>query len=181
MNWIIVGSFAFILLTLFDANKVYRWHTSLNLLFPLSLGILVLSTFQLYLIKDAFGVFNTSPLFYGLVLLGLFEQIYALFFALPLKKTYTELTSVELVDTGLYGLCRHPGVWGFMAMGLGLSLALGSYILLTTALIWSLLDVLHVYVQDRLFFPKTIPGYLSYQKQVPFLFFGVKEIKRCLG
>jgi len=180
MNWIIVGCIAFILLTLFDANKHYHWHSALNLLFPLAIGILIWAAVSLGLNQAYYGNFQAYPLFYGLVLLGILEQFYALFFALPTKSTYVGLGPIPLVNTGLYGLCRHPGVWGFFAIGLGLTLATGSVLIAFASITWFLFDLLHIAVEDFIFFPLFIPGYLDYQKQVPFLFFGVKEIKRCL-
>lgn len=179
MNWIIIGCLAFILLTLFDANKIYRWHGAFNALFPLSMGLLSVSSVFIYLQRNLWGSFTAWPIFYGLVALGLALQIHALFFALPAAKTYASLETVSLVKTGVYGLCRHPGVWGFILMSMGLTLATGSVLVLWTALVWTVLDLVHIWIQDVFFFPQSIPGYVDYQQQVPFLFFGVKELKRC--
>ncbi len=174
MNWILLGGAAFILLTLFDLNKVYKWHSSFNALFPLSIFLLILSLVMIYIKMEQYTFFASNPLFYILVCLGALEQVYALFFALP-KETYTKLNEVKLVDSGLYSLCRHPGVWGFIVMAFGFTLASGSMLVLWTALSWTLLDLIHVAIQDRYIFPKSIPGYTLYQVNVPFLFFKRKE------
>lgn len=40
------------------------------------------------------------------------------------------------------------------------------------------MDVLHVYIQDSLFFVKTLDGYTLYKQTTPFLFFGRKELQK---
>ncbi|MGB7595578.1 MAG: hypothetical protein WBL80_08430, partial [Erysipelotrichaceae bacterium] len=59
-------------------------------------------------------------------------------------------------------------------------LASGNGDLLIAGMVWTTFDVLHVLMQDRLFFPSTLPGYDEYRKTTPFLFFGVRELKKCI-
>ncbi len=179
MNWIVIGCTSFILLTLFDLNKIYKWHHILNALFPFSIILLIVSLTMIFIQKDLYGTFSSNYLFYSLVVIGAIEQIYALFFALPYADTYTKLDEVKLVDHGIYSLCRHPGVWGFILMGLGFTLASGSFLILLTAIIWSIFDLIHVAIQDTVIFPQSIPGYLDYQEKVPFLFIKLKETSSC--
>lgn len=175
MNWIVIGGTAFILLTLFDLNKLYKWHWIFNAFF--ALGILLLTFSLIMILKEQihYGYFEGNYLFCSLIIIGAILQIYALFFALPAKDTYTLLDEIQLVDTGLYGLCRHPGVYGFLLMGIGFSLGTGSILITFTAIIWSLLDLVHVWIQDQFIFPLFIPGYKDYQKRVGFLFIKTKE------
>ena len=179
MNWIVIGCTAFILLTLFDLNKIYKWHSLINVLFPISLILLIISLYMIYIQQDLYGSFTAYPFFYTLVIIGFIEQIYALFFALPASDTYTKLNEIQLVDHGLYSLCRHPGVWGFLLMAIGFAFGSGSLLISVTAIIWSIFDLIHVYIQDKIIFPKSIPGYLDYQEKVPFLFLKLKESRSC--
>jgi hypothetical protein len=43
------------------------------------------------------------------------------------------------------------------------------------------MDLLHVYVQDRFFFPKTISGYRAYQAATPFLLPTQASFRRCVA
>jgi len=180
MIWIVAGAIAFILLTVFDFNKLNHIHPLLNAFFALGVLLLVISAGGVLLAYQDWGHFNDIPLFWLFAVAGALEMIYALFFALEFKKTYVSADNEQLVDTGLYALCRHPGVWGFAILAFSLGMALGSPIVLSTAFVWTLLDILRVYIQDNWFFMRTIPGYAEYKQRTPFLLFGVKELRKCV-
>ena len=84
------------------------------------------------------------------------------------------------MTTGVYALCRHPGVWGFFFMYLFLFLASGNELMLFATIVWTTLDVVHVWIQDVYFFSKTLVGYEDYQKTTPFLMINAKSVARCL-
>ncbi len=179
MSWIYLGCTSFVLLTLFDLNKIYKWHRSFNLLFPLSIILLIYALVMVLISQDHSIAFNSNPWFFTLVIIGAIEQFYALFFALPASDTYTKLDKVSVVDTGIYGLCRHPGLWGFILMAIGFSLGTGSTLVLWAAILWTAFDFIHILIQDQLIFPYSIDGYSDYQKRVPFLLFKLKEQSTC--
>ena len=156
-------------------NKIFKWHPFLNGLFPLSIGALIFSLYKLISLIRFYPIFSSNPLFYAFVWIGAIEQVYALFFALPLSDTYTKLSDIKLIDSGIYRCCRHPGVWGFILMAVGFTLGSGSMLILWTALTWTLFDLIHVWIQDVYIFPRSIPGYDQYQRRVPFLFINVRE------
>ena len=62
MNWIIIGGTAFILLTLFDLNKIYKWHWIFNAFF--ALGILLLTFSLIMILKEQihYGYFEGNYL-----------------------------------------------------------------------------------------------------------------------
>jgi protein-S-isoprenylcysteine O-methyltransferase Ste14 len=103
----------------------------------------------------------------ALVLLGWF----AIFFVFR-ENTFTSAT-IELasdhkvVSTGPYALVRHPMYAGGLGMLLGMPIALGSWwgvfviVAMMPALIWRLLD-------EEKFLASKLPGYLEYQKHVPY-------------
>ncbi len=178
MIWIFLGLAAFLALTLFDVHKLKPIHPFFNGLFAAGVGMLVWATYGI-LTSEPWFSFTPQPLAWIVAGLGLGEMIFALFFALPFETTYVQSSeNLPVVSTGLYGLCRHPGVWGFIVYYLAASLASGNGTLLIAGIVFSAADILHVTMQDRLFFTKTLAGYTDYQRQVPFLLFGWKDLKR---
>lgn len=107
-------------------------------------------------------------------------MIYSLFIELPFKKIYTQTNNeIKLIDTGLYALCRHPGVILFFFLNIFLGLASGKVTFFWAAAIWTILNIVYVYIQDRWLFPIFIPGYEKYCQQVPFLIPNKTSYKNC--
>jgi protein-S-isoprenylcysteine O-methyltransferase Ste14 len=105
-----------------------------------------------------------------LLLPGLGLQVHALFVSLPFGKTYLARgVGSQLVTTGLYGLVRHPGVYGFSLAMLSLVLISRSRLMLLAGLIWVLVDIILVVLQDKVFFGRMFPGYAAYCRQTPML------------
>ena len=48
------------------------------------------------------------------------------------------------------------------------------------AVLFSLMNIIYAYMQDRMIFPITLEGYEDYQKHVPFLIPTIASIKRSL-
>lgn len=181
MTGIGLGILAFLLLSVFDFNKLKPIHPIFNISFAVGCLLLAYATISILFQTPRWFSNPPLPIFWIPALLGLVEMFYALFFALPFNTTYVEGTPpVKVVDTGLYALCRHPGVWGFFAFYLFAYLASGNGDLLIAGMIWSLFDVLHVTMQDIWFFPQTLPGYAAYRQTTPFLFFGIRQIRKCI-
>lgn len=117
--------------------------------------------------------------FFALAALGLWGEYSALFVSLPAGDTYLGAKAPgQLVDSGLYALCRHPGGLFLPLMSISLALALTSRSLLIDSLLASLLNLLYIRFQDRVVFPQTIPGYDSYRQRVPFLVPTAQSIAR---
>ena len=182
MSLILIGTFAFFILTLFDFNKLKMLHPILNGLFAVGVLMLAYATAMILFNETPLFTFAATPILWVVSVLGFIEMIYALFFALPFSKTYVKTqTNASLVTTGLYGLCRHPGVWGFFLFYLFAALASGNGTLLIASIVWTIMDILHVYIQDSIFFVKTLQGYTLYKQRTPFLFFGIKELQRAFN
>lgn len=178
MLYIGLGCLGFVFLYIFDINKVINLHKSFNLCFALGFFLLAVSTVLILLNSPAdFKVPALLQIIYGfLSAISLLLLFYALFIALPFTKTYLDLNrQYVLVNTGMYALCRHPGVIWFIFFYLFLFLTSGKMMLLWAGLIWTIMDIIHVYVQDRWLFPKTIKDYAQYQKTTPFLIPGFYE------
>ena len=186
MVFLVIGCLAFGFLYIFDFNKIV-WHKRiLNLNFGLGIGILVFSTVGILyngILTNGYDRFYlplTVRIAAGFVAaIALCLLIYSLIFALPFTETYVNSKEKNsVVDTGMYALCRHPGVIWFFFFYLFLWLASGVKLMLWAGLIWTFMDVLHVYIQDRWLFPKSLKGYELYRGTTPFLLPTVSSIKR---
>ncbi len=93
------------------------------------------------------------------------------FFALPFQETYaSDKTPSVLCDTGLYAMCRHPGVLWFAGLYLFLFLLFPSRELAVFSLVSCVCNFIYVLFQDVWSFPRTFSGYRAYRAEVPFLF-----------
>ena len=172
VTYLVLGCLAFVIVFIFDVNKIKQIHPYLNYSFAVAFVIQVWATVGILLSSSPdFKVPGRLPmLFASLAVLSFILMGYALFFALPFKKTYLGLEKRnQVVDTGMYALCRHPGVIWFFFIYLFLWLASGKMIVLWAGLLWTALDILHVYIQDRWHFPLMLNGYDVYIKKVPFI------------
>lgn len=184
MEFVVTGGLAFIFLYIFDYNKIKFISRMFNLLFGAGVIIIVCSTFSILLSdRSVFNSFNTLKMIYLISFAIAFALlIYSLFFALPFKKTYMSgKTKNSVIDTGFYALCRHPGVIWFFMMYLFLWLFSENIYMLYACVIWTVLDIIHVYIQDKYFFEKSLSGYTAYKRATPFLIPNIKSIRRCFA
>ena len=182
MPYALLGAACFAPLYLFDRLKLSGRGRGAGFWFLLGcLGIFAASA----------GAFFSGELrfllpFPGRLLAGILTLVcaaglsWALFFALPFSGTYVGQQQSTVVDSGLYALCRHPGVLFFAGMYLCAWLFCGRDAMLLTAVSLTLCDVLHVFVQDRVYFPKTLTGYGDYRRRVPFLIPNAASVRRCI-
>ena len=78
-------------------------------------------------------------------------------FALPFEETYVrESRGRRVCRTGMYALCRHPGVLWYAGFYFSLYAALGGAPLLVLAVTGTVLDLLYAVFQDVWTFPKTL-------------------------
>lgn len=183
MIFIILGVAAYIFFVLYDINCIVfknkllycGFFTGLILLAAATGGIIVTSRKLIVLKSFRVVIFGTFAVLFLLLLM------YTLFFALPFKDTYLETEGPHKVcQSGVYALCRHPGVLWFIGFYLFLGLALDLSLLFTAAIILSILDILYVIFQDRWTFVKNFVDYGEYKKITPFLLPNLKSLKRCL-
>jgi protein-S-isoprenylcysteine O-methyltransferase Ste14 len=71
----------------------------------------------------------------------------------------------SVVDTGPYGVVRHPGYTGTMVQSFGAALALGSHAALAVALVTALLTVWRTVLEDRTLRAE-LDGYSHYARRV---------------
>ncbi len=169
--FIATGCLAFICFGIFDVNKIKFMSKNTNILVVFGSLSLALSTVAIIASPQSSRI--STPwqwLGLGFAILALLVLIYTIFGAVPFKKTYIETNKRNtVVNTGMYALCRHPGVLWFFLFYFLMGLSLKNGVLLTAAFIWTFLDIVYVYIQDRWIFPIILNNYYIYQKQVPFL------------
>lgn len=181
--FIATGCLAFICFGIFDLNKIKFMDKNINFLVILGSLILVLSTIAI-IVSDFSAKISTTLERAGflLAILALLLLIYTIFGAIPFKKTYLNTQKGNtVVNTGMYALCRHPGVIWFFLFYLLLGLAFSNKVMLTATLVWTSLDIVYVYIQDRWIFPIMLEGYYAYKKQVPFLIPDIASFRNCMS
>ena len=166
---------------LYDINSVSRQYRLPHSFFAVGTVLLGIST--ALDIADAWNAGAVSGAADWLLLAGaavcFAALIYCLFFALPFQETYTAQSCRRNVYSGgVYGLCRHPGILCFFGMELMLGLAALPGRMIIRGLIFSALNLLYAYFQDRVSFPKTFCDYREYQTKVPFLLPNRSGIRR---
>jgi protein-S-isoprenylcysteine O-methyltransferase Ste14 len=182
MDYLFIGCIALIFQYIFDLNKLFSIHRTLNIFYGISNILLAVATIGI-LLGDTAGFhipIGLKIIFTILAAISLLLLIYSLFFALPFKKSYIDIKKTGLVDTGIWALSRHIWVVWFLMLYLFLGLASGKLIMLYADFIWTVFNIIHVYIQDRWIFPNTLAGYKQYQNEVPFLFPTRTSIRKCL-
>lgn len=165
----LVGSFGFALYFLYDWNRVFwkkRWMSKFFLIGTLC---------QVYAGGSYFceAWVGENPLrlvWIPTAVLFLILLIYTLFFALPFDSTYCkDAENHKVCRTGIYGVCRHPGIWWFFGCFFCLGMAGGNTDSLICGMILSGWNLAYAWYQDQWIFPKEFCDYREYQKEVPFL------------
>lgn len=180
MIFIFTGCLVFIFFYIFDLNKIKYLNKNINIYFVAGIVLLVASTVGiLFENHKYFEVSIPLKLLFGTLSIGsLLLLLYTLFAALPYSKTYLEVEQGTVIDRGMYAFCRHPGVIWFFLFYLFLWLASGKMMMMWAGIVWTIMDIIYVYVEDRWFFPKTLNGYDRYKLEVPFLIPNLASIKK---
>ena len=172
LDWIL-GMISFFLFFIYDWNRVCWRRTWMRSFF--AIGNLILVAVGIRLILQAFARESAAGNHFGkmwicagvcfFVLL-----IYTLFFALPFDSTYCkEADQHRVCRTGVYGWCRHPGIWWFFGLFVCLGMAAGGGERMWLGLVLSGLNLLYAWYQDRWIFVREFSDYEDYRKEVPFL------------
>lgn len=183
--WLGLGALAFGLMVLSDYGQVIRGRQGAGMLFPLGGGLLIAATAALLVRRWRAVPPGPGSLFWfagsALMLLLL---LYTLFFALPAGGSSAATAQKDelrpLVDTGVFALCRHPGVLflgGFYACLWG---ALGGAALGLAFVVFTLLDAAYAAWQGEAVFPRSIRDYAAYRAVTPRFIPTPGSLRRCL-
>ena len=184
MSYIFLGSLAFLLFMIYDVNSITAKYRLPQSGFFLGCILLAVATGGLLAAAWTKAAWDTArvTIFTALAVLFLLLLIYTLFFAIPFKGTYIKPdTEPETCTTGFYGLCRHPGVLWFIGFYFSLWLAFSGALLLLAAILFSLLNLCYIILQDRVIFMRTFADYGDYKKATPFLIPNRHSIKSCFS
>lgn len=178
---LLLGCIAFALFFLYDVNSFTRQSRLLGLTFYAGCLLLLCAAAADLVSAVRLGAFSAPADYLWLIpaLLSFLALIWCLFFALPFEDTYADPAAGRHVcDTGVYALCRHPGVLCLAALYLFLGIAALPGTLLRNGMIFSALNTVYVIFQDKITFPRTFCDYTEYRKRVPFLIPTKASIRR---
>jgi len=177
IGWLAAGTLAFVLFVLSDLRKAVGGASG-----PLfAAGALLLAGGTAGLLLPLHGAISVLRVLSGAwALLWMLAEVYVLFFALPAGDTYGT-ADIAVCSAGVYALCRHPGGWCLAMFYLGLWGLAGTTSMLTGAILFSLLNFVYIFIQDRWLFPRYIAGYSDYQKKIPFLLPTHVSLAACRG
>nr|WP_122013512.1 hypothetical protein [Maliibacterium massiliense] len=182
MKWLFMGCGAYLLFFLYDIAGVRRRLPLLQGAF--ALGCLLLAAALAGLGCEGWRAALMPAwqrwTFSALALFFLALLLYTLFFALPFADTYVHQAARSPVcDRGVYALCRHPGVLWQAGLCFSMYLALGTRDMLLAALLFTLLNVLYVLLQDRWTFMRQFDDYGRYRRTTPFLLPTKASLRAC--
>lgn len=186
MIWLFgMGTGAFFLMFLSDAWGVLWKKRGSRFWFYTGCLMLAASVVPLFWEAKPEQIAADLPRMCSAVAAGLFFLLllYTVFFA-PFSSVTdagTEEGKQPLADTGVYALCRHPGVLWFGLAFFFFWCAAGGWKAAVGGLWLTLLDILYVLWQDARIFPLSISRYAEYQKETPFLLPDRESIRRCLN
>jgi len=177
-----LGALVFILLFVFDWATLHEWGRIKQASFA---SAAIIGGFAQFKVVSAGTILPFIPsvpwIAWGLIIVFGALTGFSLFVDIPFRKTYAskDINRDGLVTTGTYALSRHPGVLWFILFEIGVVLLARRDLALYFALLLVVLDVLHVTMQDLVFFPRMFPQYKQYQQQTPFLIPTRASIREC--
>ncbi len=170
---IILGIVAFALFVLGDVNDAYIKSRALKPCFALGIVLLAAAT------ACRMDISRAKIVWFVLAAIFLSYLLKSLFGSFSNSEAYSDLPeNREVSDTGLYALCRHPGVLFFS--GLYICLHFGVCLPWLDTLLYIGLNFVLVILEDTVFFPRFLEGYEQYKENVPFLIPTKESIKNSL-
>lgn len=183
MSYIIIGCLAFLFFMIYDINSVTANYRLLRCGFFVGCFLLIAATGGIIsaTITNTMWYTGRALVWIPAAVVFLLLLVYTLFFAIPFEATYIKLNEAPRTCTiGFYALCRHPGVLWFIGFYFSLWLALSGSLLLLAGIVFSLLNLAYIVLQDRWIFMKTFSDYGEYKKTTPFLIPTRQSLKRCV-
>lgn len=181
MEYVVLGAISFVIYFFFDIYTL-RNEIKKKMIFGISgIFLLLFSTYKIIVSSEKVTYFSpTMRLISGILFIAsLLLLIYSLFLEIPFSKTYGKSEhNTELVDTGTYALCRHPGVLWLGLVFFFLYFMTGVYLVIYAGVTWSLINVIYVILQERFIFIKMFPSYKEYIKTTPMLVPNIQSIKK---
>jgi protein-S-isoprenylcysteine O-methyltransferase Ste14 len=175
---LVVGTVGFTLFFVYDYWQVKYLPSTFRSSFTVGCALLIYATFGIVIeAASAIPLFSIRAFFLIPAAVFLSLTIFSLTFALHMESAYTDQQNRKVVDSGVYAICRHPGVIFLPLFYLFLWLAIPTSELLYSFTIWALQDILLAVFEDKYIFPILFDGYDLYKKQTPFLIPTIASLK----
>ena len=112
------------------------------------------------------------PSFIPYIASGLFLLAYVLWAIVLKQNTYLSRTikvteNQKVIDTGLYGIVRHPMYSATLLLFLSMPLVLGSLVSFFVFLLYPIIISIRI-IHEEKFLEKELPGYSEYKKKVKY-------------
>jgi protein-S-isoprenylcysteine O-methyltransferase Ste14 len=154
-----------------NKDKFSRFIVWLSTVPPVALAILLLA-------HPGFGSFQFPPLSYVgclLMALGITLRLVAV---ATLKRQFTVNVSIvknhEIIDSGIYGIIRHPAYLGHLALLMGIGLVSLNWISLTVLIVLPLAAILYrIHVEEAVLLRHFGPAYQAYADRTKRLLPGI--------
>ncbi len=183
MSYILMGSFAFVLFVIYDINSVTVNYRILHGCFFIGCFLLTAATAGLIssTITEEMWYTGRVIVFAPIAIIFMLLLVYTLFFAIPFEDTYIKSdVKPKTCSTGFYAMSRHPGVLWFTGFYFFLWLSLSGMLLLAAGILFSLLNLGYIVLQDRWIFMRVFPDYGEYKATTPFLIPNYRSLNRCV-
>ena len=180
MIYLGLGILGFVMLLLFDICSLCE-KSIIKYFFGIS-GfslIFVSSVFLVRINSDVIFSYTLRVVALSLALIFLFLLIYSVFIEVG-KKTYQYKNQNILITTGTYALSRHPGVLWFLFVYLFGAIYFQNTFVLYAGLIWTVINIIYVYIQERFIFTKLFDNYGSYIQTTPMILPSYQSIEKCI-
>lgn len=183
MTSILIGCITFALIAIYDWAQMHKftWLKPVFLLSAVTLCIGIVGVLSVPA-EFKFTIWLRIVAWIGLAIF-LSLLLYSVLIEIPLRNKSSHLNPDNnriLIDTGTYALTRHPGVLWFAGTAICMILLHPSRLTLAAGVIWTVLNILLVWIEDSHFFPFVFSGYLHYKKRTPFLWPNRKSLQRCI-
>ena len=190
MIYEIMGIAAFAAFGLYDVNSVI-WKNRIadRLFFAGSAAITVSCVLAVYdavsaekSLLDIPQVIKTAALIAGAISVVLL--VYTLFLAIPFRDTYVDREGTgkrTVCRTGMYALCRHPGVLWFIITGICMCIVFTTSDMMIFTGTVCVLNILYIVLQDKWTFIHTFSDYEDYRRETPFLIPRISDVVKCFG
>ncbi len=138
----------------------------------------------LFLLLVSYKIVHISSLFLLMQVAGAVcffaLLVFSVFIEIGLKSPYSEFNEREAIDTGTYGLVRHPGFIWFLLLILILISLYRNLEFALIALTITFMNFGLVLIEDLILFPKLFVNYDDYKLKVPFIIPRLRIITRIL-
>lgn len=173
----LLGILGFICLLMFDLLSMNHKKIGKYLFMVLGVTSMIFGSILIAQSNTRFMLPTSLRVFFGaMTILFLLLLFYSVVIEVG-KNTYQYHQVPKLITNGTYALSRHPGVLWLFGFYLSLGLALTNQGLLLAAVIFTFVNTIYVYVQEKFIFVHIFDHYQKYQTHTPFIIPNYQSLK----